>query len=203
MYNLEQLEFNFQDLEPYIDTHTNALHYLYHAKSYLNNLNSILTNNNFSKKVLIHEIYNYVNEFKDSDRNDLLFNLGGVINHNIYFKSISNVNKESPSPTLLSLITTTFTTLDNFYKHFKSLALSIKGSGYLFLTLKKDNTINLCVTKDQDNPLIYGEIPLLCIDMWEHAYYINYENDKSKYIDSFIKLLNFNYANSIIKNNFL
>lgn len=198
MYNLETLTFNYQDLEPFIDTHTNGLHYEYHAKNYLNNLNKILANNNFYKKVKIEEIYNYLSEFKESDKNDLLFYLGGVINHNIYFKTISNFKKEEPNKLLKELINKTYTSIDNFYKEFKDTSLSIKGSGYLFLTITKDKLINLCVTKDQDNPLMYGEIPLLCVDMWEHAYYLNYQNDKGKYLDAFLKLINYNYANKII-----
>lgn len=198
MYNLETLTFNYQDLEPYIDTHTNGLHYEYHAKNYLNNLNKILASNNFYKKVKIEQIYNYLSEFKESDKNDLLFYLGGVINHNIYFKTISNFKKEEPNKLLKELINKTYTSIDNFYKEFKDTSLSIKGSGYLFLTITKDKLINLCVTKDQDNPLMYGEIPLLCVDMWEHAYYLNYQNDKGKYLDAFLKLINYNYANKVI-----
>lgn len=198
MYNLETLTFNYQDLEPFIDTHTNGLHYEYHAKNYLNNLNKILASNKFYKKVKIEKIYNYLSEFKESDKNDLLFYLGGVINHNIYFKTISNYKKEEPNKILKELINKTYTSIDNFYKKFKDTSLSIKGSGYLFLTITKDKLINLCVTKDQDNPLMFGEIPLLCIDMWEHAYYLNYQNDKEKYLDAFLKLINYNYANKVI-----
>ena len=94
IYKLEELPYLFEDLEPYIDTHTLALHYRIHQNNYLTKLNNILKNNNYDYRYNINELIYHINEFKNEDREDILYNLGGVLNHNLYWKSM---NKKSIS----------------------------------------------------------------------------------------------------------
>ena len=197
MYKLKELPFSYQDLEPYIDTHTIGLHYNKHQRNYLKNLNNILIKNNFSFNYPIEELYKHLDSFKQ-DENDLLFNLGGVVNHDLYWQSINPNNKEEPNELLLNLINNKYTSLDNFKKEFINYALNLKGSGYIFLIIN-NNEIELMTTTNQDSPLKYGYTPLLCVDMWEHAYYLNYQNNKQEYLDNFWQILNFKYANELIK----
>ena len=196
MYNLKKLPYRYDALEPYIDTHTLGLHHLKHQKNYLNKLNELLLKYNYNYKYSIEELSNHIMEFPIEIREDILFNLGGVINHDIYFNSISN-NKELPNKILESLINEYYRNFENFKKEFKKIALTLKGSGYTFLVLdnKKLKIVNL---KNQDNPYYYHLIPLIGMDMWEHAYYINYENKKDIYIDNYFEILDFKNANNII-----
>lgn len=195
MYTLKPLPFEMFSLEPFIDTHTIGLHHYRHELSYLNNLNKILAKYNLNNKYRIDELYNHLNEFKDKDKNDLIFYLGGVTNHELYWQSINPHNKENPKGKLLDAIKEKFGSFDNMWNEFKNLVTDLKGSGYIFLAQNKDNQLELISTSNQDSPYLFNLFPLFCIDFWEHAYYINYENDKLNYFENFKILANFNYAN--------
>lgn len=196
MYKLEKLNYSYDELEPYIDSHTLGLHHNKHQQNYLKKLNELLIKNNYDFRYTLEELPKHIMEFDENDREEILFNLGGVINHNIYFKSISP-NKELPSIFMNSLIINSFGNYENFIKELKQKAMSLKGSGYTYLVLDKGKLkiINLF---NQDNPYNYNLIPLLAIDLWEHAYYINYENKKDIYIDNLLEILDFKNANEII-----
>ena len=198
MYKLSSLPFNYQDLEPFIDTHTTGLHYNRHHKVYLDKLNALLKKNNFDFSYPIEQLYNHLNEFNPSDLDDILFNLGGVVNHNLYFLSINPNNKEKASGKLLEKIEEKFSTFDNFVQEFIKSALSLKGSGYTFLVKTPKDDIKIINTTNQVSPYLYGYTPLFTVDMWEHAYYINYDNNKPEYLDNFFKIANFSYANKNI-----
>ena len=203
MYKLPKLSYLFQDLEPYIDTHTMGLHYHKHHQNYLDKLNALLIDNNYDYRYSLEELLYHINEFPVSSREDILFNLGGVLNHNLYWKSISPSQDGKPSGQLMINIEKTFGSYDKFFEKLKEKAMKLKGSGYTFLVLKKDGMLDIINVSNQETPLSYGYMPLFNIDMWEHAYYINYENDKKKYLDNFEKIADFSYAskvfNSIMK----
>lgn len=199
MYRLNPLPYDYDALEPFIDTHTLGLHYNKHQKSYLNNLNKILISNNFDFKYPIEELPLHLNEFNRKDLNDIMYNLGGVLNHANYFRSISP-NKIKPSAKLSEEINKTFGDMEKFYKEFKTAALSIKGSGYTFLVINQSGKLQIVNLLNQDNPYFYNMVPLLTLDMWEHAYYLNYKNLKAEYIDNFFEILDFELANDIYNN---
>ena len=203
MYKLPKLSYLFQDLEPYIDTHTMGLHYHKHHQNYLDKLYALLIDNNYDYRYSLEELLYHINEFPVSSREDILFNLGGVLNHNLYWKSISPSQDGKPSGQLMINIEKTFGSYDKFFEKLKEKAMKLKGSGYTFLVLKKDGMLDIINVSNQETPLSYGYMPLFNIDMWEHAYYINYENDKKKYLDNFEKIADFSYAskvfNSIMK----
>lgn len=200
MYKLPKLPYLFQDLEPFIDTHTIGLHYHKHEQNYLNKLNEILLKNNFDYKYSLYELLYNINEFPVDDREDLLFNLGGVLNHNLYWKSMNTEKREKPSDDLKVAIDKKYGSFKDFFISFKKKALKLKGSGYTFLVMNKHKELDIVNTFNQDTPLLKGYIPLFVIDLWEHAYYLNYENDKSKYIDNFELIADFRYANKIYNN---
>lgn len=196
MYQLPKLPYLFQDLEPYIDTHTMGLHYKKHAMNYLNKLNEILIKNNYDFRYSLEELVCHIDEFPVSSREDILFNLGGVLNHNLYWKSMSP-KREKPMNELKNHIEKTFGSYEEFWNSFKEEALKLKGSGYTFLVLKKGGILDIINMSNQETPLLLGYIPLFNIDLWEHAYYINYENEKARYIDNFEKIADFKNANMI------
>jgi len=196
IYTVNKLNYDYDSLEPFIDSHTLGLHYNKHYKNYLNKLNSLLVKNNYNFRYSLNELVFHINEFNESDREDILFNLGGVINHKKYFESISS-NREKPNKLLSILISNYYGNFDNFKEQFKRKALSLKGAGYTYLVLD-NNKLNIVNLKNQDNPYSMNYTPLLCIDMWEHSYYINYENYKENYIDNFFEIVDFSEANKII-----
>lgn len=200
MYKLKDLPFLYQDLEPYIDTHTVGLHHNKHEKNYLNNLNNLLIKNHYDFKYNINELIYHINEFPKNDQENISFNLGGVLNHNLYWNSINPKKKEKPNLRLKEKLESKYNSIDNFLSKFKESALSLKGSGYTFLVLNSNNELEIMNFKNQDLPQLLGYIPLFTIDMWEHAYYLNYKNNKAEYIDNFLEIADFTFANEIYNN---
>ena len=201
MYQLSMLPYSFQDLEPFIDTHTMGLHYHKHEMTYLNNLNNLLRKYNYNYIYNLNDLVYHINEFNNEDKPNILFNLGGVLNHELYWKSM-NKNSNLPRGKLKNKIDSQYGDFNNFWNEFKKMALSLKGSGYTFLVLKKDGNLEILNFHNQDIPLLYGYVPLFNIDLWEHAYYLNYENDRSKYIDNFREIVDFTNADFLYDNMF-
>lgn len=198
MYKLKKLPYNYEELEPFIDTHTLGLHHMKHEQNYVNKLNELLLKNNYNYEYELVELNYHLDEFNESDRKDILFNLGGIINHEIYFNSMG-AKKEEPNIFLKTKIKEDFGSLDEFKKSFKKSALALKGSGYTFLVLA-NNKLKIVNLENQENPYYHNFIPLICIDMWEHAYYLNYENKKDIYIDNFLEIMDFKNANNLFSN---
>lgn len=200
MYELPTLPYLYQDLEPFIDTHTMGLHHDKHQRNYLKQLNELLTKNNYNYQYNMNELVYHIDEFPLEDRGNILFNLGGVLNHNLYWKSMSPYNRQKPLGKLKESIDKKYGSYEKFWDTLKQKALILKGSGYVFLVIKDYGELDIINMPNQDTPLSLGFIPLFNIDLWEHAYYINYENDKSRYIDNFKQIADFTNANKIFNN---
>ena len=196
MYKLPKLAHMYQDFEPFIDTHTMGVHYHKHEQTYLNNLNNLLNKNNFNYNYDIDELIYHINEFPDDDKENILFNLGGVINHELYWKGISQ-NNYLPNGKLKNKIDSQYGNFDNFWNQFKEMGLKLKGLGYTFLVLKNDKNLDIINLSNQDMPVLHGYIPLFNIDLWEHAYYLNYLNERGRYIDNFKNIADFTNASLI------
>lgn len=202
MYKLKELPYEYDALELFIDTHTLGLHHRKHQENYLNKLNALLIDSGYDFRYTIEELDKHIKEFPKSRQDDIEFNLGGVLNHNIYFQSM-NASQTKPNVILNKLIIKYFKSLDKFKEEFKKSALAIKGSGYTFLVMNDAGELEIVNFLNQDSPLFHGLIPLVCIDVWEHAYYLNYENKRDLYIDNFFNIMDFSYANGkILEKNF-
>lgn len=200
MYKLPNLTYLYQDLEPYIDTHTIALHYHKHEQNYLNKLNELLKAN-YDYRYSLDELIYHIDEFNEDTKDDILYNLGGVLNHNLYWKSM-NPQNQKPFGKLKTHIDKKYGSYENFLNIFINTALKLKGSGYTFLILNNRGDLDIINTLNQDTPLSFGFIPLFNIDLWEHAYYLNYKNEKKLYLDNFLKIADFTYASEIYNNIF-
>ena len=196
MNKLDPLPYDYSDLEPFIDTKTLGLHHKKHQQTYLNKLNALLQKNNYMYNYSLVELLQHINEFNENDRENILFNLGGVINHNIYFRSISP-KPSLPGPVLMGKIVKKYQSFEKFKDSFKKMALELKGSGYTFLVLD-GNELNIINLKNQETPYSYNLIPLLGLDMWEHAYYLNYQINKENYIDNFFNIVDFSIASRVV-----
>ena len=184
------LPYDYKALEPCISDVTVYTHYNKHYLGYLNKLNELLKkyNTNLSKEDMVKNIEN----FELEDRGDILFNLGGVLNHEFYFKGMSGKKNNIPIGKLANDINKDFGSFESFKNEFKKKANSLKGSGYTFL-VKDPKTDKLLIinTSNQDTPYSYNMIPIMNIDLWEHAYYLDYMNNRKDYIDNWFNLIDF------------
>lgn len=201
MFKKMKLDYDFDSLEPFIDTHTLGLHYNKHYENYLNKLNELLKDNNIEQFDNINDLIDKIYKLNTDKIEDILFNLGGVLNHELYFNSI-NSKKTKISNELKKHIEKQYGSFENFKKEFSNRASTLKGSGYTFLIMY-NNTLDIVNFSNQITPYLYGLIPLLCIDLWEHAYYINYENRKNDYIENFFNIIDFENANNTYSKNMI
>lgn len=191
----KKIELDYLTLEPYIDDETLYFHYNKHYENYVNKLNELLKKENYFPKSLT-ELINNIDKINLNSRGEILFNLGGVLNHSLYFYNISNRNNNIPINEIKQAIEKTYGNYDNFKKEFKKSALNLQGSGYTFLVIDK-NKLKIINTSNQDTPYYYGYIPLIALDLWEHSYYLKYKNEKEKYIDAWFNLLDYEKINKL------
>jgi len=201
MYKMEELKYPLDGLEPYIDARTIDIHYNKHYKKYLDNLNKFLTEANYDQRYSKEDLVNHIDIFPLNIRDDILYNLGGVLNHELYFKNMSPNKNNVPSGLLKEKIDSQYGNFLNFKKEFKRLALLLMGSGYTFLALDRNKKLLIINTSNQDTPYSYNLIPLMTIDLWEHAYYLKYQELKEEYIDAFFNVVDFKVINEIYEKN--
>lgn len=198
MYKKEELDYLYEDLEPYINTHALAIHYNKHYLNYLNKLNELLAKNKFNYNLKLENLVFSIDSFPKEDKEDILFNLGGVLNHNLFFKSIGK-SKKLPTGNLKDKIESKYKTFDNFYSIFIEKAMEVKGSGYTFLVFNKKD-IDIINVTNQTTPYLFNYIPLFTIDLWEHSYYLDYQNERKRYLESLKSIIDFSYASKIYNN---
>jgi len=185
-------------LSPYISNETISYHYDKHHRAYLNNLNNLLKqlpDNSPMKKMQLQELLTF-----SHGKNDLMGifnNAAQVINHDFYWLSMKpNGGGEIVNSNLLKMINDSFGSFEMFQSEFIRIGTSQFGSGWVWLVQDKDNK-RLMITKtgNGDNPILYGQIPLMTCDLWEHAYYIDYRNRRADYIKIFLdKLVNWSFV---------
>lgn len=195
MYTKEEL--NYDSLKPIIGDETLFIHYNKHYLGYLEKLNNLLKKNNYNYEYSKEELVNYIDIFNIADRNDILYNLGGVLNHELYFKILGG-NGEAKNE-ILEKINSKYGNFTNFKKEFQKKANELVGSGYTFLVLDKDNDLKIINLSNQDTPYSYSYIPIMAIDLWEHAYYLDYLNNRSTYIEAILNIVNYDEVNKLYK----
>jgi len=195
MYQKQELTYN--SLEPYVSDRTLSIHYNNHYLKYLKNLNDLLIKENYNFKYTKEELFNHIDEFHISVRDKILFNLGGVVNHELYFYNISGLKNNIPVGSIKNGIDKIYGNYEMFKKEFKKMALELVGSGYTYLVINKNKELQIINMSNQESPYLYGMIPVIAIDLWEHAYYLDYQNNKEKYIDTFFEIIDFNKINNL------
>lgn len=195
MYQKQELTYN--TLEPYISDRTLTIHYNNHYLKYLKNLNNILVKENYDFRYTKEELFNHIDEFNISVRDKILFNLGGVVNHELYFYNMSNLKNNKPVGSIKNEIDKEYGNYENFKTEFKKMALELIGSGYTYLVINKNKKLQIINMSNQESPYLYGMIPIMTLDLWEHSYYLDYQNNKEKYIDSFFEIIDFDKINNL------
>ncbi|QCI25409.1 superoxide dismutase [Mn] [Buchnera aphidicola (Sitobion avenae)] len=197
-YVLPPLPYAYNALEPFFDEQTMRIHHTKHHQNYINNANSILENTTFSS-LSIDELMSIFNEIVLENKNSLRNNAGGHINHSFFWKSLK-VGTVLTNDLKIE-IEKQFDTFDNFKEKFESVALNHFGSGWVWL-VNQNGILSIVSTINQDNPLMgklisntYGD-PIIGLDIWEHAYYLKYQNRRLDYIKSFWNVVNWEEASN-------
>jgi superoxide dismutase, Fe-Mn family len=187
-FELVKLGYNYNALEPHIDAKTMEIHHTKHHGGYTSKLNAAVEGTDLAGKS-IEELLSNVSNLSTAVRN----NGGGFYNHNLYWDVIAPGGAPAPEGVLLDAIKDSFESVENFQEAFTKAALTRFGSGWAWLILQ-NNKLVVSSTPNQDNPLMdVAEVqgtPILGIDVWEHAYYLNYQNRRPDYVNAFWNLIN-------------
>ncbi len=191
MYKLMKLPYSYGALKPDISEKTVYIHYNKHHKKYNDNLNKLVENDIYPVELIPSNI----DKFPLDKRGKILYNAGGVLNHNLYWNSMSEKGAK-PKEKLLKKVNDMYDNYENFKRIFINKAKMLTGSGYTFL-VTNNGDLTIMNLPNQETPLSYGLTPLFTIDLWEHAYYLDYQNNKDLYIENFFKKADFTYASQI------
>lgn len=196
-FDQSPLPYSYSALEPYIDTLTMEIHHTKHAASYTKNLNDAAVAEGVDRSKPVENVLANIKKYSMKMRN----NAGGHYNHELFWKSMRNVRVDNkPGGALLSAIESKFGAFGSFKTAFAEEAKSRFGSGWAWLLLTRDKQLAVSSTPNQDNPLMpvapLQGIPLLGLDVWEHAYYLKYQNKRADYIDNWWNLVNWDYVST-------
>ena len=188
-FQLPDLSYNHDALEPHIDTRTMQIHHGKHHAGYTNNLNAAIEGTALSNKSIDDILKNL-----DMNNSAVRNNGGGYYNHCLFWEIMSPSGGGSPSGELANAIEKSFGSLDEFKSKFSSAAGKRFGSGWAWLCAHSNGDLEICSSANQDNPLMpgigCGGTPILGLDVWEHAYYLNYQNRRPDYVNAFFNVIN-------------
>ena len=199
-FELPQLDYAHDALEPHVDARTMEIHHGKHHQGYTNNLNAAIAGtamDSASIEAILADL--------DLNNGALRNNGGGFYNHNLFWKSMSPNGGGTPSGDLAAAIDASFGSFDAFKETFSKAAATRFGSGWAWLCVHKGGKLEVCSTANQDNPLMpgigCGGFPILGLDVWEHAYYLNYQNRRPDYVNAFFNVINWSNAAALFEAN--
>ena len=199
-FELPSLKYSFDALEPHIDTKTMQIHHGKHHAGYTNNLNNAIKGTDLetmSIEAILVEL--------DLNNAAIRNNGGGFFNHSLFWNVMSPNGGSVPSGDLASAINDSFGSFDEFKSAFSKAAGTRFGSGWAWLCVHPGGKLELCSTPNQDNPLMKGVgcggQPILGLDVWEHAYYLNYQNRRPDYISGFFNVINWGFVSELYSKN--
>lgn len=198
MYDKIELGYKFNELEPYIDAKTVEIHYGKHLQTYVNNLNNLLKGYEdiFDGKSL-EELLKNVSDLPEEIRQGVINQGGGVYNHNLYFSILSPKASLVPEGNLLEKINQTFGNVDNLKDELSKKAIAQFGSGYASLLMDRNKNLFIKSTSNQDTNLQDGLVPILTIDVWEHAYYLKYQNLRADYVNNLWNIIDWKKVSNL------
>jgi len=195
-YKLPDLPFKYDALEPHIDERTMKIHHTKHHQGYTDKLNAALEGHSFAD-LPIEEVLSRINEVPEDKRQAVTNNGGGYANHNLFWKILSPEGGGEPEGKLADEIKKTFGSFSEFKEKFSKASAGQFGSGWGWLCVDKSGGLKVVSTPNQDSPYMNGLTPILGLDVWEHAYYLNYQNRRPDYISAFWNVVNWD---QVVKN---
>ena len=188
-FELPQLPYAYDALEPYIDARTMEIHHTKHHNAYITNVNAAIAGTDMEGKTIENILINL-----DMKNMPVRNNGGGFYNHNLYWTVMTPNGGGLPTGDLLAAIEASFGTFEEFKASFSKAGATQFGSGWAWLCVHKGGKLEVCGTPNQDNPLMpgvgCGGTPILGMDVWEHAYYLHYQNRRPDYIEAFFNVIN-------------
>ncbi len=194
---LPDLPYAFDALEPIIDAKTMEIHHGRHHAAYVANLNKAVENYPEWAEKSIEDVIIHLNEVPEAIRTAVRNNGGGHYNHSLFWKMMAPVGQTKPSAFLLAKIDESFGSFDEFKKQFAAAATSRFGSGWAWL-VTAGGKLDVLSTANQDCPLEGGKKPILCLDVWEHAYYLKYQNRRADYAENFFQVVNWDFVEELL-----
>jgi len=189
-YSLPALPYAYNALEPYIDAKTMEIHHTKHHQTYINNVNGAIAGTEL-ENLPVEKLIADLNKVPEDKRMVVRNNGGGHANHTLFWTIMGPNAGGKPSGDLASAIDSTFGSFDTFKEQFAKAATTRFGSGWAWLSVN-GGKLQVESTPNQDSPLMEGRTPLLGLDVWEHAYYLNYQNRRPDYITAFWNVINWN-----------
>lgn len=188
-YTLPELPYPYTALEPNVDARTMEIHHTKHHQAYINNVNAALEGSELANKPIEFVLAN-LDKLPADKKQAVINNGGGHANHSLFWTVMSPDGGGSPDGDLAKAIDSAFGSFEDFKSKFADAAAKRFGSGWAWLVVDSDKSLKVVSTANQDSPLMNGQIPLLGLDVWEHAYYLNYQNRRPDYVAAFWNVVN-------------
>jgi superoxide dismutase, Fe-Mn family len=189
---LPALAYDVAALEPHIDATTMTIHHGKHHAAYVTNANNAMTDHSALQAMSAVELLQKINETPDSIRQALINNVGGHANHTLFWEIMTPGGASAPAGTLAAAINSTFGGVDQLKAQVNDAAMKRFGSGWGWLVADASGALKVISTANQDSPVMQGLTPLLGVDVWEHAYYLNYQNRRADYLAAWWNVVNWN-----------
>ncbi len=198
-YTLPPLPFEFNALEPHIDETTMRIHHGKHHQAYVTNLNAALEGQAALQDLPIEQLVKSLDKVPDGVRGKVRNNAGGHLNHTLFWNWMTPGGGKAPDGALRQEMDSVFGAFDKFKEQFQKAGLDRFGSGWAWLVRGKDGKLAIESTPNQDNPLMDGKHPVLGCDVWEHAYYLKYQNKRADYLTAWWNVVNWTAVASSFK----
>ncbi|HLR76893.1 MAG TPA: superoxide dismutase [Balneolaceae bacterium] len=193
-YKLPELPYEYDALEPVIDAQTMEIHHTKHHQGYTDKVNAALKGHDFAD-LPIEEVLQRIDEVPEKIRQAVINNGGGYANHKLFWTILSPNGGGEPGQDVGDAISEAYGSFEDFKTAFSDAATSQFGSGWGWLCVDNDGELVVLSTANQNSPYMDGLTPVLGVDVWEHAYYLNYQNERGTYVDNFWKLVNWDQVN--------
>ena len=197
-FTLPELEYDYSALEPHIDAKTMEIHHGKHHNGYVTKANAALDGHAFADKP-VEEVLKNIDQVPADKKQAVINNAGGHANHKLFFSILSPNGGGAPTGELAKAIDSAFGSFDAFKEAFAEAAKGRFGSGWAWLVVDPSGKLVVTSTPNQDSPLMDGHTPVLGLDVWEHAYYLNYQNRRPDYISAFWNVVDWNKVNELYK----
>ena len=193
-YTLPKLPYSYDALEPHIDAKTMEIHHTKHHQAYINKVNEAIAGKPFEKKS-VEELISDLNAIPENIRTVVRNHGGGHANHSLFWTILGPKAGGSPTGNIAQALNKEFDNFDSFKEKFAAAATNRFGSGWAWVCVTGEKKLEITSTANQDNPLMEGKKPLFGLDVWEHAYYLKYQNRRPDYIAAFWNLVNWDEVN--------
>ena len=198
-FKLPDLPYAYDALEPHIDARTMEIHHTKHHQTYIDKANDALKGHPMAERPA-DEVLKNIDSLNDDIRQAVINNAGGHANHSLFWEVLSPDGGGAPEGSVAGAIDKAFGSFDTFKEKFTNAALTRFGSGWAWLAVNKNGEVEVVSTPNQDSPLMKGLVPILGLDVWEHAYYLNYQNRRPDYIAAFWNVVNWGKVEENFKN---